>query len=225
MAFTVLFAKSRKVRAMKRAALKAVLDSGFEERRRGKKKYSFLVEGSPGNADYLAILESYQRVKSQIERGEVYDFLHMKKKFKRRMHALSKFNRFEILGTLREEEHLYIFKEGEYERVSGEASYKTCPFCNMDVPSAELAEHLKRRCGQDKEEKVTVIFEEGIRTEYEKLVVDSMDVKALKKMIYDRTGVSISRQEVCRGEEILKNGDVLKNETVVLRQKRREQRR
>lgn len=211
---------------MKKIALRDVM--GKLSDGEGRKKYTFLEEGTPEHKVYLTMRESYSRVKSQIERGEVYDFYSIRKRFRRNVYPLSRFNRFKIVDVLKDSGTSYIFRDGGYEQMSGKASYKPCPFCNIRVQEGEMDEHLRRgMCGQrtEEENKVTVVFDKGIRTEYKTLVLDCKDVRELKKIVYDRTGVSVSKQDVYRGDGLLKNSDILGGETVTLRQKRREQKK
>lgn len=229
MSFSLLFPDSKKWRLVKRMALKAVVDDSFEQEKRFLGKYEFLRDESQENKNYLIIKENYKKVKAQLELGKIHDFYRFKKKFRRNVYPPSKFNRFKLVSILKDCEPYYIFREGRYEKVIDRVVCKTCPFCNLSIPEEEIAEHLKTELYNEKGDagtnQVTVVFDKGIRTEYDKLTLDCKDVRTLKKLIYDRTGVSTSKQDIYRGEILLKNTDCLDNETVLVRQRRREQKK
>lgn len=222
MAFTLLF-PGEKQKIMKRVARKAVMDREFEGKR--VDRYDFLKCSSPDNAEYVSIRKSYMRAKSQFEEGVVYDFYSMRKRFRRNTYPLSVFNRFTVIDAPKETEPYYTFKNGSYERAMDIVSYKTCPFCNVDFPENEINEHLEMELETERKNEVTVIFDRSIRTEYENLVFSCPDVITLKRLIYDRTGISVSKQDVYRGENLLRNADTLCSETVFLKQRKRMQRK
>ncbi|CAD26320.1 hypothetical protein [Encephalitozoon cuniculi GB-M1] len=225
MHFTVLYPDGEKWEVIKRAALKSVAGDGSEDGYPGS-----LLKDSEDYRSYLAVVKSYAKVAKQIEKGEVYDFYRHHRRFRKKPHSLSDFNRFRLVAVLKEDSPLYVFEEGWYKEVSGGTGHKKCPFCNENIPSEEISSHLKTRaCSQEAESKegnsVTVVFDRGAKTEYERLVLDCTSVRMLKKIVYDRTGISVSKQDVYRGDVVLKNSDSLGRETVVLRQKKRAQRK
>lgn len=57
--------------------------------------------------------------------------------------------------------------------------------------------------------------------ENKQIIVDSMSVKEIKNIVYNKIGLSVSKQEVLRNNEVLNNQAILKGETVIIRQKRR----
>lgn len=223
MHFTVLYPGGEKWEAIKKIALEAAVQGSSKDAEARSLLDPMYYE------NYLVVKRNYARVAEQVERGEVYDFYRLRRKFRRVPHALSEFNRFRVLATLGTDGPWYVFRDGCYEEMGGDAGHTRCPFCNEDLPSQELGGHLKAGCGTETQiesgSKVTVVFDRGIQTEYESLVLDCTSVRMLKKAVYDRTGISVNKQEVYRGSTVLKNTDTLHGETVVLKQKKREQRR
>lgn len=69
--------------------------------------------------------------------------------------------------------------------------------------------------------KVLIILDCSIRQGNEVIELDECYVKDAKKLIYDKIGLSVSKQEIYKNDEILNNARYLKNETVILKQKRR----
>ncbi|AFN83429.1 hypothetical protein EROM_080060 [Encephalitozoon romaleae SJ-2008] len=224
MSFTLLYPDGKRWETIKKAALESVIKGTSEE------EPIFLPNDSGAQKDYLKVRRSYARVVCQIERGEVYDFYKYHRRFRMKSHALSEFNRFKVIETLKENGPCYVFEDECYKEVSSGSGYKRCPFCNEDIGSERINDHLRtRECNletQGKEENsVTVLFDKGIKTEYENLVVNCSSVRMLKKIIYDKTGISVSKQDVYRGDTLLKNSDSLNRETVTLKQKKRSQRK
>lgn len=224
MSFTLLYPDEERWEIIKKAALESVIKGISEE------ELTFLPNDSETQKDYLKVRRSYARVVCQIEKGEVYDFYKYHRRLKVKSHALSEFNRFKVIETLKEDGPCYVFEGECYKEISNSTGYKRCPFCNEDIGNEKINDHLRTRaCNletQGKEENnVTVVFDKGIQTEYENLVVNCSSVRMLKKIIYDKTGISVSKQDVYRGDTLLKNSDSLNRETVTLKQKKRTQRK
>ncbi|AFM98712.1 hypothetical protein EHEL_080060 [Encephalitozoon hellem ATCC 50504] len=225
MSFTVLYPDEERWKIIKKAALESVMrGSTLDE------ELALLPIDPEAQKDYLRVRKSYLRVVSQIEKGEVYDFYKYRRRFRRRSHSLSEFNRFKVVGILKESGACYVFEDGYYKEVRNSIGYKRCPFCNEYIADEKINDHLKARsCNSEIQGEegshVTVIFDKGIKTEYESLVIDCSNVRMLKKIIYDRTGISVSKQDVYRGDTLLKNSDALGGETVTVKQKKRTQRK
>ncbi|WUR02481.1 ubiquitin-like superfamily protein [Vairimorpha necatrix] len=71
------------------------------------------------------------------------------------------------------------------------------------------------------QEKVIIQVDCSIKQGNQKYEIEDCTVKEAKKYIYEKLGISISKQEIVKEEEVLNNGRYLKNETVIVRQKRR----
>jgi hypothetical protein len=78
---------------------------------------------------------------------------------------------------------------------------------------------------EDVSNKVTVLFDSSIVSRGKRLEVEECTVKDLKRFIFDKIGLSVSKQEILRNEDILNNSVHLSNETVLVRQKRRTNRK
>lgn len=95
-------------------------------------------------------------------------------------------------------------------------------FNKFKILSTILVPHIVE---QEFNNKVRVLFDSSIVSKNKILEVEECTVKDLKKFIFDKMGLSVSKQEVCRNEDILNNCVYLNNETVKVRQKRRSNRR
>jgi hypothetical protein len=163
---------------------------------------------------------NYRRAHEFLQQKKVHDFLAEQRLLRDPGHPLHKYNRFRILGTLRDSRPRYEFVDGSYVAVREVEGLKTCPFCSECVPEDTLGEHMRAEL-ESRQRNITVIFDKSIRTEHERLVLECSTVKELKRIVFDRTGVSVSKQDVFRGEVLLGNNESLGHETVVLRQKKR----
>ncbi|ADM11943.1 uncharacterized protein Eint_080060 [Encephalitozoon intestinalis ATCC 50506] len=223
MHFTLLYPEGEKWKEIKKAALKSVVRGNLEE-----DDMSSLSKDSEDYKNYIMVKRNYARVVKQIEKGEVYDFYSQRRRFKRKIHSLSEFNRFKVVAILKDGSRSYLFEDGRYKEIGQTTRYQRCPFCNENIASEEINNHLRAKtCNRELESdeggRVTVIFDKGIRTEYESLEFNCNNVRMLKKFVYDKTGISVSKQEVYRGETVLKNSDSLGRETVIIKQKKRTQ--
>jgi hypothetical protein len=222
-AFTLLYPNINNLDEVKEIALKACLDSDFDD----ESQINALNSGCGVHSMYSCIKKNYMKVMLQLEGKKLHDFLRLRRRFAKKNHAISEFCRFKLVATLDSSGPTYELVDGMH-RETIETKHSRCPFCNMSVPVNAMTMHLKEaKCGQESsatEGKVTVLFDKGVKTEYEQLVFDAMSVRMLKRMVYDRTGVSVSKQTMYRGDTALKNDEIVTNETIVLRQKRREQR-
>ncbi|TBU18168.1 hypothetical protein CWI42_090080 [Ordospora colligata] len=219
--FTLLYPDINNFDQIKDIALKACLDNTFDD------ESQINAINSDLNSIYMHIKKNYMNVMHQLESRKVYDFLKLRKRFPKKNHVISEFCKFKLVDTLDSSDPMYELMDG-MQKATIKTEERRCPFCNINVPANTMSMHLKEaKCGQETsvaEEKVTVVFDKGVKTEYEQLVFDAMSVKMLKKMVYDRTGVSVSKQAMYRGDTVLKNDEIVANEMIVLKQKRREQR-
>lgn len=158
--------------------------------------------------EYPEVVSTYRRAYLQLKNENFYDFFKHRKK-------IDKFVDFHLKGTVSHTKPYYKMQDGKY-IVS---SSRKCPICSKTIPEEDLENHIKSDLEQ--QNKVIVILDSSIRKDNTRLEYESCTVKDIKKDIYDKIGVSVSKLEVCRNTEVLGNKVILKNETVIVKQKRR----
>jgi hypothetical protein len=201
MPLTLLFDEDDTV---KKEALRSVIDDTAEK----------------ADGPHCALRASYAEAYKYLQQAKVYDFLAVHRLMKSPEHPLHKYNRFKPVGTLRDSRPYYGFANGKYIAANEVENLKACPFCNECFPESTLSGHMRDEL-ESRQKNVTVMFDKSIRTEYDRLLIECSSVRELKKIVFDRTGVSVSKQEVLRNGVPLGNGESLGQETVVLRQKKR----
>lgn len=158
--------------------------------------------------EYSEMVSMYKRAYLQLTTENFYDFFKHRKK-------IDKFVDFNLKSTVSHSKPYYKIQDGKY-IVS---SSRKCPICSKTIPEDNIEEHIKSDLEQ--QNKVIVILDSSIRKDNTRLEYESCTVKDIKKDIYDKIGVSVSKLEVYRNADVLGNSVILKNETVIVKQKRR----
>lgn len=143
--------------------------------------------------NFNKIKKNYERALFHLKNNIFYDFFKLRKRLKN-----------------------YKYFKLEKELLYTKSEVTKCPICDEFIIG--IHEHLKKDLINSK---VTILFDTNVTTENKHIIVDEMSVKEIKNLVYDKTGLSVSKQEVIRNNEILNNHVIVKGETVIIRQKRR----
>lgn len=143
--------------------------------------------------NFKQIKKNYERALIHLKNNIFYDFFKFRKRLKN---------------------YKYFKLEKELSKLN--ADITKCPLCDEFIIG--IHDHLKKDLDDTK---VIVLFDSSVTSENKQMIVEQMSVKEIKNIVYDKIGMSVSKQEVLRNNEILSNNIILKGETVVIRQKRR----
>ncbi|KAF9763305.1 hypothetical protein NGRA_1360 [Nosema granulosis] len=167
-----------------------------------------VIDKTTVNSKYLEITKAYQRAYLQLSTNKQYNFFKHRK-------TVTRYIDFKLISTVSHSKPYYKFTDGKYILISS----RKCPICGKTIPEEEIEDHIKLEL--NKQNKVIVILDSSLKKDNTRFEYDSCTVKEIKKDIYDKIGVSVSKLEVLRAEEVLGNNTILQNETVIVKQKRR----
>jgi hypothetical protein len=159
-------------------------------------------------SEYSELIESYRRALVQLSTKNQYDFFKHRKK-------IDNYIEFSLVDTVSHSKSYYIYKEGKYILDYS----RKCPICGKAISEENLEEHIKSDL--EKQNKVIVLLDSSIDRNQPRFEFESCTVREIKKNIFDKIGVSVSKLEIYKNETLLGNNEILRNETVTVKQKRR----
>jgi len=110
---------------------------------------------------------------------------------------------FQTLEEIKENKKLILNKEN---------IKRSCPFCNLEFNLLEIKKHIKNEeCLKTKIE-IKILSNKKYKIEEKSLFVETknvLNVRDLKKYIYSKINISVSKQQILYKEKPLKNKDFI----------------